>query len=134
MADKTSFVGREAELADLDAQWRQAAGGRFRCVLVVGEPGVGKTRLADEACECHGSSATELPARARPLSGTASFGLWAEALEHHLRELPREEISRLSGGLVDDLASLVRSVAAVRGTVPDREPPRPRLLEREWRG
>jgi len=115
MAEKTSFVGREAELAELDAQWRQAAGGSFRCVLVVGEPGVGKTRLADEACERHGSTATVLRARGGPLSGTASFGLWAEALEHHLRELPLDEVARLSGGLMDDLASLLRSVAAVRG-------------------
>ena len=129
MVQKISFVGREVELAELDAQWRQAAAGAFRCVLLVGEPGVGKTRLADEAWERHGSSATVLRARARPLSGTASFGLWAEALEHHLRELPLEEVSDLCGGLVDDLASLLRSVAAVRGTVPDREPPRPRLLD-----
>ncbi|MGH9035833.1 MAG: ATP-binding protein, partial [Acidimicrobiia bacterium] len=49
MAQRTSFVGREAERAELDAQWRLAAGGSFRCALVVGEPGVGKTRLADEA-------------------------------------------------------------------------------------
>ncbi len=38
------FVGREAELARLDAAWR--VGGR-RLVLVAGEPGVGKTRLAE---------------------------------------------------------------------------------------
>ncbi|MGH8973459.1 MAG: ATP-binding protein [Acidimicrobiia bacterium] len=129
MAQRTSFVGREAELAELEAQWRLAAGGAFRCVLLVGEPGVGKTRLADEAGERHGSSATVLRARARPLSGTASFGLWAEALESHLRELPAEEVGRLCGGLVDVLASLLHSVAAVRGAVPHREPPRPRMLD-----
>ena len=46
----TVFVGRERELALLGEAWRRAVSGR-RCelVTVVGEPGVGKSRLASEA-------------------------------------------------------------------------------------
>ena len=44
----TSFVGREGELALLDSAMRSAAGGRGQLVGVVGEPGVGKSRLFHE--------------------------------------------------------------------------------------
>lgn len=129
MADKTKLVGRETELAALEREWRRSAAGELRLVLLAGDPGVGKTRLAEEMLTRGATGATTLAARARPLGAAASFGLWAEALEEHLRELPMEEVAQLCGGLLDDLASLLRSVAVVRGAVSDREPPRIRFLE-----
>src|SRR5580693_7912096 len=41
-------VGRQAELAELDAALTAALGGAGRLVFVVGEPGIGKSRLARE--------------------------------------------------------------------------------------
>jgi DNA-binding CsgD family transcriptional regulator len=89
---------------------------------------VGKTRLAGELLAGHDDIVT-LSARASPLGATDSFGLWAEAFERHLRALPAAEVSRLCGGFLDDLAGLLRSVAAVRGSAPGAEPPKSRLLE-----
>jgi tetratricopeptide (TPR) repeat protein len=43
-----SFVGRERELAELRAGLEDAAAGRGRMFLISGEPGIGKTRLANE--------------------------------------------------------------------------------------
>lgn len=126
---RTRIIGRGPETAELDAQWQRAAAGEFRFVLVVGEPGMGKTRLAAEALEDRRRASIELSARAHPLGDTASFGLWVEALERHLRTVSKQEVARLCGGFLDDLASLLRSVAVVRGAAPEREPPRPRLLE-----
>jgi DNA-binding CsgD family transcriptional regulator len=122
------FVGRSGELSELSDEWQLAAAGSFRCVLLTGEPGVGKTRLADEAVARLTAPVTHLEARARRLGATASFGLWVDALERHLRTLPRERVATLCGGSVDDLASLLRSVAELRGRAPELEPPRPRLL------
>jgi tetratricopeptide (TPR) repeat protein len=44
----TPFVGREAELSTLHAAYASAAGGSGRLVELVGEPGIGKSRLADQ--------------------------------------------------------------------------------------
>lgn len=126
---KIKLVGRDAELGVLEAERRRATGGEFRCVLLLADPGLGKTRLASELLARHRRSTIGLAARSFPLGGTAPFALWAEALEQHLRGLPSEEVSALCGGFLDDLAGLLRSVAAVRGSAPGHEPPRPRLLQ-----
>lgn len=121
-------MGRQNEIAVLEAELRHA-GSELRCLLILGEPGIGKTRLAHEALALHGRRGIGLTARAYALGQTVPFGLWAEALERHLRQLPPDEVTDLCGGFLDDLAGLVRSVAAARGSVPDREAPRSRLLE-----
>ena len=44
----TPFVAREEELATLARRWERARGGEGQLVLVVGEPGLGKSRLIEE--------------------------------------------------------------------------------------
>jgi len=43
-----TFVGRQRELAQLTVALDEAASGRGRLVMLVGEPGIGKTRLVHE--------------------------------------------------------------------------------------
>lgn len=123
------IVGRERELEIFEAELALAVRGEFRVVLLLGDPGVGKTRLAGEVLARQGVGSRSLAARAHPLGGTTSFGLWAEAFEGHLRGVDPTEVSGLCGGFVDDLGGLLRSAAAVRGNSPAAEPPRARLLE-----
>ena len=47
-ADAGVFVGRETELTALRAAIDDALAGRGRLVLLAGEPGIGKTRTAQE--------------------------------------------------------------------------------------
>jgi class 3 adenylate cyclase len=47
----TPFVGREEELDQLLAAWRQAKTGEGRVVLISGEPGIGKSRLVAELAQ-----------------------------------------------------------------------------------
>jgi class 3 adenylate cyclase/tetratricopeptide (TPR) repeat protein len=49
----TRFVGRNAELKQLDEALARAAGGRGQMVAIVGEPGVGKSRLVWELTRSH---------------------------------------------------------------------------------
>jgi predicted ATPase len=69
---------------------------------------------------------------AAAIGGTVADGvvgaLWTEALDPFLHSLPDDEVVELCGGLLDDLASLFHRVALVRGSVPDRDPPLPRLM------
>ena len=44
----TPFVGREDEMRLLLKRWEQARAGRGQLVLVIGEPGIGKSRLVEE--------------------------------------------------------------------------------------
>jgi class 3 adenylate cyclase len=123
------LVGRDRELAVLESEFARAVEGEFRCVLLLGDPGVGKSRLASEVVARHGEETIVLSARAHPLGGTTSFGLWAEAFESHLRTLDGSMVAALCGGFLDDLAALLRSAAAVRGSPSPGEQPRGRLME-----
>ncbi len=43
------FIGREREFVQLEAATRDALSGAGRLIMIAGEPGIGKTRTADEA-------------------------------------------------------------------------------------
>ena len=49
--DLTALVGREEELALLQRRWQQAKAGEGRVVVLIGEPGIGKSRLAQAMLE-----------------------------------------------------------------------------------
>jgi class 3 adenylate cyclase len=53
----TPFVGREEELGVLARRWERAKAGEGQLVLIVGEPGLGKSRLIEE----FRSQLTEMP-------------------------------------------------------------------------
>jgi DNA-binding CsgD family transcriptional regulator len=122
------LVGRRAEFAALEDELNRAEEGSFRLVLLVGEAGVGKSRLGRELLARH-REATGLLAHGYPLAASAAFGLWTEAIDPFLQNLSDAEVCALCGGLLDDLASVFHRVALVRGSVPQRDPPLPRLLQ-----
>jgi predicted ATPase len=122
------LVGRHDELGVLEDELSRAAEGGFRAVLLVGEPGVGKSRLARELLARH-RDLTGLVAEAYPLGASAMFGVWIEAIDPFLQSLPDDEVVDLCGGLLDDLATVFHRVALIRGSVPERDPPLPRLLQ-----
>jgi hypothetical protein len=122
------LVGRREEMAALEDEFARAAAGEFRVVMLSGEAGVGKSRLTRELLARH-ADAAGMFARAHPLGVTAAFGVWAEAIDPLLQGRSDREVTAACGGLLDDLSSLFHRVAVIRGSLPDREPPLPRLLQ-----
>ena len=95
---------------------RTAKRGAFRCIVIDGEPGVGKTRLATDLLARSRGRVLTLRARGH-LSGSASpFGLWAELFDSHLRHRTDDEVVRLCGGYVADLSGVLRAAARLHGS------------------
>jgi len=91
------FVGRAPVVAEVDDWWREVTSGARRVVLLGGEPGVGKSRLAREvAVAAHEKGALVLFGRCEEDLGVA-YQPFAEALGHHLAHLPADERATLLG-------------------------------------
>ena len=74
-------VGREAELGALRAALSAAAAGDGRCVVLVGEPGIGKSRLAREVVGwATGHGMPVATGRAGPSSAAVAYRPLTEAL------------------------------------------------------
>ena len=82
-AHDETLVGRRDELAVIDRAWRESGDG-FRVVTISGEPGIGKTRLAEAAIDrLSARGVTVLRARCE-LSTRSAFGAFAQLLQAHL--------------------------------------------------
>ena len=102
-----AFAGREPELARLQAAWADAGAGRRQGVLVSGEPGIGKTRLA-----------AEIAAHAREQGGVVLYGRcdeglsaaaqpFAQALGAYVAACPVDELRLQLGARAGDLVGLL---------------------------
>ena len=85
MSGRSGLVGRRAERDRLTASLEQAALGRGSLLLMSGDAGIGKTRLAGELAE--GADALVLSGSASH-AGTAPYGPIAAALRCYLRSAP----------------------------------------------
>jgi len=113
------MVGRQRELAVLQKLWRSSAGGRGHLALISGEPGVGKTRLANEV------TATAQLDGARVLSGgcyeneaTTPYLPFVEAFRRLVRERGDDELRALLGDSAADLALLAPEIESRLGPLP----------------
>ncbi len=110
--DAPALVGRREELRALSDALARVNRTGSRILVVVGEAGVGKTRLLAEHVARSRHLATTLLARGSPLSASIPFTTIAEALERHLRSCNADEVERLVGDRRDALAAALPSVSA----------------------
>ncbi|MCA1834786.1 MAG: LuxR C-terminal-related transcriptional regulator [Actinobacteria bacterium] len=107
--DRRLVSGRVRELAVLQAEWQRSALGELRVALVLGDPGLGKTRLAAELVP-HG--AVRLIAHSCLVKGMPPFGPWADALGLRARSLEddaeADRVCRVCGSGLGGLPPLAR--------------------------
>ena len=120
------FVGRGQELQALSATWQSALTGGMRAVLIAGEPGVGKTRLAGEwSRQAYEQDAVVLYGRCDEDLG-APYQPFAEALRSLVPCLAAGRLRGLRGiealmPLVPGLADVLPDLAAPTRADPDTE-------------
>src|SRR5262245_3406966 len=102
-----AFVGRERELGELRAGLDDAFSGRGRLFLLAGEPGVGKTRLAEELmAEARARGAETLIGRCWEAGGAPAYWPWVQSLRTLVREMDGKELRRHLGPGASDLTQI----------------------------
>ena len=101
------LVGRAGALSELEREWREVLTGHRRVVLVAGEPGIGKTRLAAEFCHAaHAHGAAVLAGRCYE-DTLVPYGPFAEALQAYVAACPLTELTVQLAPHRRDLSPLV---------------------------
>ena len=134
--EQPPLVGREAELAAIDAALAAALGGQGRLLLVTGEAGSGRTRLLEElAARAAAGGFAVAWGPCYEGDGAPAFWPWAQLLRELLRATGDEELAGAAGPEAPQLARLVPELAErLPGTAPpgppaNREPDRFRLYD-----
>src|SRR5690242_17939806 len=108
---RTPFVGREVELARLEERLSGVIRGEGGVVLLAGEPGIGKTRLALELAERASPRGCRVWfGRAYQSEGMPPYLPFAEALHEHVRDCPADELRTQLGAGAPDLALILPEV------------------------
>jgi predicted ATPase len=105
------FVGRVEEILVLTTALDEALAGRGQIVLLVGEPGIGKSRTAEEMARRAAQRGVEvLVGRCWEEEGAPAFWPWVEAIRTYARARDDAELRAVLGAEGGDLAQLVREI------------------------
>jgi AAA ATPase domain len=122
--DGVAFVGRDAERAWLSAALGSALGGQGQLVLVAGEPGIGKSRLARELSEeAQADGWQVLWGRSWEEDGAPSFWPWVQVVRAWMAD---RGVEQLSSGFAGDASVLGQIVPELSERLPGLPAP-PRL-------
>lgn len=111
------LVGRERELAQLGRALADAAALRPTCLRIVGEAGVGKSRVVGEIAQRQGANGwLVLSARGQALAPGAAWGVLAQTL-HAALDLPRDADAEARQAAIEALAPVVSDKAALQAVL-----------------
>jgi DNA-binding SARP family transcriptional activator len=113
------FVGRAPELAALQGWIAALDQRRGGVVAILGESGIGKTRLVSEALRSASGGAITIVLRCAPLERGLPFAALSEALRPILRSAPIETLRRLPAVALAQVADLL---PLLRERLPDLPP------------
>ena len=128
-APPESFVGRERELAGLRGALDRALAGSGCIHTVSGEPGIGKTRLAEEFAACASAAgARVLKGRSFEAGGVPSYWPWLQAIRPLLESSTQKQLASDWGSSADVAATIVPELAK---RLPGLKPYRSAVLSAE---
>jgi tetratricopeptide (TPR) repeat protein len=117
------FIGRVRELVQLDTALAEAVAGRGRLCLIAGEPGIGKTRLAEcVAARAGEGGATVIWGRCWEGEGAPAFWPWVQVLRTLLRQTDVATLARWLGAGGPYVAQVVPEVRDVLPDLPVAPP------------
>jgi DNA-binding SARP family transcriptional activator len=116
------FVGRRHELAELRTGLEEAVQGRGGLYLLVGEPGIGKSRLAGELiAHAQSRGAEVLVGRCWEAGGAPAYWPWVQSLRALVRSREAEQLSTELGAAAPDLARLLPEIGTLIADLPEPE-------------
>ena len=126
MADRPStsdvFVGRREEMGQLERALKDVLSGSARVVMLAGEPGIGKTRLAQElAPHAQAEGARVLWGRCFEDVGTPPYWPWVQLIRSYAEGCDPETLRAEMGHGAAIIAEIVPELGEL---LPDLEPPR----------
>jgi len=114
------FVGREVELAELRGGLENALAGRGRLFLLEGEPGIGKSRLADELIrQAAEQGARVLVGRCWEAGGAPAYWPWVQSLRAFTREVEPAALRGQLGSGAAELAQILPELNEIFPTLPE---------------
>ncbi len=119
----SGFVGREREMDELVSVLDDALAGRGRLVMLVGEPGIGKTRTAQElAAIAEKRGAHILWGRCYEGEGVPPYWPWLQPLRAYVQVSDSDKLQSQMGTGAGDIAEFV---AEVKERLPEIQPSPP---------
>jgi len=105
------FVGRQREMGELKAALEDTLSGRGQMVMLVGEPGIGKSRTAQELATYAGlRKAQVLWGRCYEGEGAPPYWPWVQAIRAYVRERDVDQLLLEMGAGAADIAEIVSDV------------------------
>jgi DNA-binding SARP family transcriptional activator len=115
-----SLVGRARELSGLMSGLEQALAGHGGLFLLAGEPGIGKSRLADElARHARDRGAEVLVGRCWEAGGAPAYWPWVQALRAHVRSRDPDALRSELGAGAAEVAQMLPELRELFADLPD---------------
>jgi len=121
---QAELVGREEEIALMRRAFKQVQNGQRRVVFISGEPGIGKTRIAQDFtrwCE-ESQQATILWGYCYEMSGQLPYQPIVDAINAHVQTCSPEKLRSMLGTSASDLAKIVPEIRLKLPELPEPEP------------